>query len=210
MGILGELVGCILTGDIPGRHDANPMIKYQREATRKVIKEVVDHFSGDSSKKKNDSAIYGDVIGVRRFGYKHFAVYVGCDRIIHYAHEGDKLCVHEAHMTEFLDGANAYFICDFPDCYGRPAEMNTTVFSTDSIIRNPYGELWRFLKRHQDYHLYTPEETVQRAYEKIGEEKYNLVTNNCEHFALWCKTGIAESHQVNDLLGALELKSVYI
>ena len=28
-----------------------------------------------------------------------------------------------------------------------------------------------------------------RAQSKIGEEKYNLVTNNCEHFAMWCITG---------------------
>ena len=32
-------------------------------------------------------------------------------------------------------------------------------------------------------------EVVQRAKENIGKKNYNLVFNNCEHFAFWCKTG---------------------
>ena len=35
----------------------------------------------------------------------------------------------------------------------------------------------------------------------MGEEKYNLVTNNCEHFAMWCKTGEAFSGQVMRIAG---------
>ena len=54
-----------------------------------------------------------------------------------------------------------------------------------------------------NYHLYTPEETVIRARERIGETQYSLWTNNCEHFAIWCKTGISESHQIEDLLNAM-------
>ena len=54
-----------------------------------------------------------------------------------------------------------------------------------------------------NYHLYTPEETVIRARERIGETQYSLWTNNCEHFAIWCKTGISESHQIEDLLSAV-------
>ena len=36
-----------------------------------------------------------------------------------------------------------------------------------------------------------------RAQSKIGEEKYNLVTNNCEHFAMWCITGRSSYDQIN-------------
>ena len=39
-------------------------------------------------------------------------------------------------------------------------------------------------------------ETVRRARERVGEEEYNLIFKNCEHFALWCKTGVEESTQV--------------
>jgi hypothetical protein len=37
---------------------------------------------------------------------------------------------------------------------------------------------------------------VQRAASRIGERRYSLTLNNCEHFANWCATGVAISHQV--------------
>ena len=47
-------------------------------------------------------------------------------------------------------------------------------------------------------HIYSPEETVKRARSKLGEGDYNFFTHNCEHFAVWCKTGKHESSQVSD------------
>ena len=64
------------------------------------------------------------------------------------------------------------------------------------------GELWDYLKVIE-YKLYTPQETLNRARSRIGESNYNLFSNNCEHFALWCKTGISESHQISSLLDTL-------
>ena len=37
---------------------------------------------------------------------------------------------------------------------------------------------------------------VSRAESKLGSREYNLVTNNCEHFANWCCTGRTASQQV--------------
>ena len=34
---------------------------------------------------------------------------------------------------------------------------------------------------------------------RIGEQKYNLLFNNCEHFANWCKTGRHRSVQMEAL-----------
>ena len=51
---------------------------------------------------------------------------------------------------------------------------------------------------------YDPETVVSRAKSKLGERKYDPVTNNCEHFALWSKTGIASSEQVNNVKDAFE------
>ena len=53
------------------------------------------------------------------------------------------------------------------------------------------------------YHLYSGEETVRRARSKLGEGGYNLALNNCEHFAVWCKTGVKDSSQVNSVLDML-------
>ena len=38
---------------------------------------------------------------------------------------------------------------------------------------------------------------LSRAQSRIGEEKYNLLTNNCEHFAMWCITGRSSCDQIN-------------
>lgn len=46
------------------------------------------------------------------------------------------------------------------------------------------------------YIQFTPIEIVQRARDRIGENKYNIIFNNCEHFATWCATGAASSKQV--------------
>lgn len=49
---------------------------------------------------------------------------------------------------------------------------------------------------------FDPEETVRRAESMIGTTGYHLVSNNCEHLASWCVTGIAESRQVERVSAA--------
>jgi uncharacterized protein YycO len=36
---------------------------------------------------------------------------------------------------------------------------------------------------------------VQRAISRVGERRYSLSGNNCEHFASWCATGVAISQR---------------
>jgi hypothetical protein len=45
-----------------------------------------------------------------------------------------------------------------------------------------------------------PGVTLRRAMGRLGEQRYNLLFNNCEHFAHWCKTGRHRSAQVEDWL----------
>ena len=42
--------------------------------------------------------------------------------------------------------------------------------------------------------------TLRRAMSRIGEQNYNLLFNNCEHFATWCKTGRHRSGQIESAL----------
>ena len=42
--------------------------------------------------------------------------------------------------------------------------------------------------------------TLRRAMSRIGEQNYNLLFNNCEHFAIWCKTGRHRSSQIDSAL----------
>ena len=141
----------------------------------------------------------GDVIGVNRGLYEHYAIYAGKNRVIHYAgQEGDfskAATVHEASYADFKKKDKDCFVLCFSG--GKPVKIrNSTNFQL-------FGEV--------DYGLslggkevYTPEETLKRAYSRIGESNYHLLGNNCEHFALWCKTGKSESYQVaNGVVGGV-------
>ena len=39
-------------------------------------------------------------------------------------------------------------------------------------------------------------EVIARARSRIGEDRYRLLTNNCEHFCEWCLHGESRSYQV--------------
>ncbi|GAB7549232.1 hypothetical protein CS8_089340 [Cupriavidus sp. 8B] len=40
-------------------------------------------------------------------------------------------------------------------------------------------------------------EAVRRAYSRIGEDRYHLISNNCEHFCMWCLYGESRSDQID-------------
>lgn len=51
----------------------------------------------------------------------------------------------------------------------------------------------------------SPHEVVNRAKSHLNERNFNLILNNCEHFAYWCKTGSKKSYQVNFFVSFLLL-----
>lgn len=140
----------------------------------------------------------GDVLAVTRRGglYQHFAVYIGNQKVIHYAAEsGDfsgRISIHEAPFQEFKMDSTFVYVLDFPPESGKPYHRGIPSFGEKEEEADLFGAV-----RAQGYHLYTPEETVDRAKSRLGESNYSLPVNNCEHFAIWCKTGVEESHQVN-------------
>jgi len=119
----------------------------------------------------------GDIILSDRVFYKHYGVYAGKGRVIHYASsKGDfglYSCVRETSVEQFANGR---------ECRIVPFEGNN--YKTGHFSR---------------------EETVRRACSRLGEKRYNLVFNNCEHFALWCKTGKNRSAQVEKAFSAAVL-----
>jgi len=53
-------------------------------------------------------------------------------------------------------------------------------------------------------------EAIRRAYSRLGEDRYRLMSNNCEHFCTWCLYGESRSDQIDvwkirmtDLLAAV-------
>ena len=82
------------------------------------------------------------------------------------------------------------------------------------ILRSPVQEFSRgqplSVVSYPDGTCSAPGVTLRRAMGRLGEQNYNLLFNNCEHFAHWCKTGRHRSEQVENWLhtgslGALAL-----
>lgn len=48
---------------------------------------------------------------------------------------------------------------------------------------------------------FSPAEVVARARSRLGEDRYRVATNNCEHFCHWCLSGENRSAQVERLFG---------
>ena len=47
---------------------------------------------------------------------------------------------------------------------------------------------------------YADRQVVERARSRLGENRYRLLTNNCEHFCAWCLYGESRSDQVRACL----------
>lgn len=47
------------------------------------------------------------------------------------------------------------------------------------------------------------EDVVLRARARLGENRYHILRNNCEHFCEWCLSGVSRSRQLETLLGRL-------
>lgn len=46
---------------------------------------------------------------------------------------------------------------------------------------------------------FTADEVIRRARSRRGENRYRILSNNCEHFCEWCLRGASRSAQVEEL-----------
>jgi hypothetical protein len=53
--------------------------------------------------------------------------------------------------------------------------------------------VWAGLDPPSDFDV---REIIRRARSRVGEDRYRLLSNNCEHFCEWCLRGTARSFQV--------------
>jgi hypothetical protein len=47
---------------------------------------------------------------------------------------------------------------------------------------------------------FTAEEVIERARSRLGENRYHVLKNNCEHLCEWCLRGRQKSYQVERLM----------
>jgi hypothetical protein len=73
---------------------------------------------------------------------------------------------------------------------GPVEEVSLEQFANGRALCIRYGRAARF----------DADEVVRRARSRIGEDRYRLLTNNCEHFCEWCLRAEHRSYQVDEWL----------
>jgi hypothetical protein len=53
------------------------------------------------------------------------------------------------------------------------------------------------------------DEVVRRARSRLGEDRYHVLKNNCEHFCEWCVSGEHRSYQVDRLLARASFLRIF-
>ena len=99
--------------------------------------------------------------------------------------ETDELDVIEYSNTakEFLNG----------NCC-PPRKLNDIELA--KVVRGRYNFQSEVVYLMLHEHCFDRATVVERATSRLGEKKYSLFINNCEQFAMWCKTGESSSDQV--------------
>ena len=54
--------------------------------------------------------------------------------------------------------------------------------------------------RSSDLPGFVPQEVIRRVRSRVGENRYRILRNNCEHFCEWCLRGESHSYQVERFL----------
>jgi hypothetical protein len=69
-----------------------------------------------------------------------------------------------------------------------------------SLAQFAYGRgVWT---RSSDMPEFVPQEVIRRARSRVGEDRYRILRNNCEHFCEWCLRGESRSFQVERLFSS--------
>lgn len=116
---------------------------------------------------------YADHIRVNRGLYYHHGIYVSNEEVIHFTgSEGDNILGTD---NEVIKTDLSAFL------KGSPVEVK--IYNSEE---------------RED--LYSPNEIVSYARSCLGDTGYNLVFNNCEHFANMCTLGRFRSKQVENFI----------
>lgn len=123
----------------------------------------------------------GDHIRVERHGglYYHHGIYIGNNKVIHFA---------PLSGGEIINWSEAKVIETSLEDFLKDGEIEVRQYTDDELME-----------------LYSPKEIVQNAKHCLGYTNYNLIFNNCEHFANSCTTGKHRSPQVEELFASAVL-----
>ncbi|KAL4697078.1 hypothetical protein H8959_002776 [Pygathrix nigripes] len=122
----------------------------------------------------------GDLIEISRFGYEHWAIYVGHGFVVHLAPPSE------------IAGAGAASVLS--------ALTNKAIVKKELLSAVAGRDTYRVNNKHDDRYRPLPSnKIVKRAEELVGQElPYSLTSDNCEHFVNQLRYGVSRSDQVTD------------
>ncbi|XP_033061755.1 phospholipase A and acyltransferase 2, partial [Trachypithecus francoisi] len=122
----------------------------------------------------------GDLIEISRFGYEHWAIYVGHGFVVHLAPPSE------------IAGAGAACVLS--------ALTNKAIVKKELLSAVAGRDNYRVNNKHDDRYRPLPSnKIVKRAEELVGQElPYSLTSDNCEHFVNQLRYGVSRSDQVTD------------
>ncbi|KAG5539468.1 hypothetical protein RHGRI_019869 [Rhododendron griersonianum] len=149
--------------------------------------------------------------------YAHHGIYIGNGLVIHFTPPPEKVTASNPFSSlsssSSASGQDQQRTCpNHPRCGSRKAGSRVAIICLDCFLEE--GLLWRYeygvtSSKRLDGTCTTeqsdPASTVVRRANYLFENgfgNYDLVTNNCEHFALYCKTGVGRSGQVDAYISA--------
>lgn len=121
----------------------------------------------------------------------------------HIAWDREYLVWHHAIVTAVDSAAgqitvihNSGGIKDLPN--GHIASVRVENFQVDCDVE------FLYMFEYSESECFAPDEVIERATQRL-DEVYDPLTNNCEHFARWCKTGVKYSIQRKDFDDRLKM-----
>lgn len=135
----------------------------------------------------------GDLIAFTRLKgfYHHYGINIGNGYIVHLT--GSKNELLQCFKTFFVRSSR----CEIAQVKKEKC-ADVVKPGSGSLVYIEQGK-WKDKKPLPEH------EIVERALSKVGTSGYNLLFNNCEHFARWCRYGEEDSKQVNNLMLGLRL-----
>lgn len=139
----------------------------------------------------------GDLVEFHRGLYTHWGVAIGDGKIMHLSGDDD-------------DGLGASVNGHFGSVSGSIFTISGVDFQKAKVKCDDFWDVARESKadvnNSKDQYI-RPDAThviVKRALSKMGQLGYNMLWSNCEHFASWCRYGMAWSEQVDKFMRIID------
>ncbi|KAK3084841.1 hypothetical protein FSP39_020013 [Pinctada imbricata] len=156
-----------------------------RETLRTSISKVQCNYGMHEFSTPEDvykTAQPGDMLEFNRGAYSHWGIYLGLGRVVH------------PQIPPQTAGKDCLSTC----CSAMSGQaVNKALVQEDDLKTASNGGLVRVNNMYDGKQTPLDQAKIlETAKQRLGDKKYNLLTNNCEHFANECRYGIPQSSQL--------------